>query len=51
MLAGAFLTDFYALVARWAEWATGVVETWPDDPGQARVDPAAMEDIVRRATW
>jgi PadR family transcriptional regulator, regulatory protein AphA len=50
MLAGAFLTDFYALVARWAEWATGVVETWPDDPGQARVDPAAMADIVRRAS-
>jgi DNA-binding PadR family transcriptional regulator len=51
MLAGAFLTDFYALVARWAEWATSVVETWPDEPSSARVDPATVEEIVRRATW
>ena len=51
MLVGAFLTDFYALVARWAEWATGVVQTWPDDPAGAPVDPAAFEEIVRRATW
>ena len=51
VLAGAFLTDFYALVARWAEWASGVVETWPEDPADARVDPALFEEIVRRATW
>ena len=50
-LAGAFLTDFYALVARWAEWATSVVEQWPDDPAEAEPDPAALEEIVRRATW
>ena len=31
-LAAAFLTDFYALVARWAEWATAEVEQWPEDP-------------------
>jgi DNA-binding PadR family transcriptional regulator len=51
LLAGAFLTDFYAMVARWAEWAAGVVETWPDRPAQARVDPALFEEIVRRASW
>jgi DNA-binding PadR family transcriptional regulator len=51
LLAGAFLTDFYALVARWAEWAAEVVESWPDDPAEARVDPALQEDIVRRASW
>jgi hypothetical protein len=51
VLAGAFLTDFYALVARWAEWATGIVESWPDDPAEARVDPAVFDEILRRATW
>ena len=51
LLAGAFLTDFYALVARWAEWATDVVETWPDAPADAQVDPELFEEIVRRATW
>lgn len=37
MLVGAFLTDFYAMVARWAEWATTMVEQWPDDPSQPRL--------------
>ena len=51
MLAGAFLTDFYALVARWADWAAAEVEQWPDDPAQARSNRAAMEAIVQRAEW
>jgi PadR family transcriptional regulator AphA len=52
MLAAAFLTDFYALVARWAEWATAEVRKWPDNkPGQAAADPAALEAIIRRAEW
>jgi len=51
MLVGAFLTDFYAMVARWAEWATTMVNQWPDDPCRAMPDPAAIEDIVRKATW
>jgi PadR family transcriptional regulator AphA len=51
MLAGAFLTDFYALVARWAEWATGQVEQWPDHVDRAVPDRAALEAIVRRADW
>lgn len=38
-----FLIDLYALVADWACWAGGIVETWPDDPSQAVID----EDIVR----
>jgi DNA-binding PadR family transcriptional regulator len=50
-LVGTFLTDFYALVARWAEWASGVVETWPEDPAQARVDPAEFDEILPRAQW
>ncbi len=51
MLAGAFLTDHYAMVARWADWATGVVETWPDDPAAAELDRAALAEVLRRATW
>jgi PadR family transcriptional regulator, regulatory protein AphA len=51
MLAGAFLTDFYALVARWADWAEGVVQAWPDDPARAVPDPAELAAIVRRADW
>ncbi|MGY1615453.1 PadR family transcriptional regulator [Geodermatophilus sp. SYSU D00691] len=51
MLAGAFLTDFYALVARWADWATQQVERWPDDPARAAPDPEAQEEILRRAEW
>jgi PadR family transcriptional regulator AphA len=51
MLAGAFLTDFYALVDRWAEWATEVVERWPEDPGAAVADPEVLREILRRAEW
>jgi len=49
LLGGRFHTDFYAMVASWAEWATGVVETWPDDPLDAVADRAAIEEAVRRA--
>ena len=48
-LAGRFLTDFYAMVGRWAEWASAVVETWPDDPRRASFDPAEQQEAVRIA--
>ena len=51
MLAGRFLTDFYEMVARWAEWSTELVEAWPDDPREAEADRHALEEIVRRAGW
>jgi PadR family transcriptional regulator AphA len=51
MLVGGFLTEFYALVDRWADWAGTQVERWPDDPSQAQPDHAALADIVRRADW
>ena len=51
MLAGAFLTEFYRMVAEWAEWAAGQVEHWPDHPAQAVADRAALEQVVRRAEW
>ncbi|MFI7020244.1 PadR family transcriptional regulator [Streptomyces sp. NPDC050164] len=31
-LVGRFLTDYYRLVATWADWATTLVQDWPDDP-------------------
>jgi PadR family transcriptional regulator AphA len=48
-LAGRFLTDYYAMVDRWATWATEVVEAWPDDPRQAHPDPAIYEEAIRIA--
>ncbi|HEU4513716.1 MAG TPA: PadR family transcriptional regulator [Nocardioidaceae bacterium] len=51
LLGGGFLTEYYRLVAEWADWATGIVETWPDDPGQAEPDPEALRRIVSRGAW
>ena len=48
-LTGRFLTDFYVMVANWADWAIGVVEDWPDDPRKATVDLAAQAESLRRA--
>ena len=48
-LGGVFLTDFYLMVARWAQWATTVVETWPDDPREATIDLDAQDQALRRA--
>jgi len=49
LLGGRFLTDYYAVVARWAEWAVDIVEDWPDDPRQAELDRDAQEEAVRLA--
>lgn len=51
MLAGAFLTDFYAMVAQWADWAESQIEAWPDDVAGAVADTRALAEIQRRATW
>jgi PadR family transcriptional regulator, regulatory protein AphA len=48
-LGGRFLTQFYVTVAEWVDWASAVVEAWPDDVGQATFDGAAAEDGVRLA--
>ena len=48
-LTGRFLTDFYVTVAEWVEWATGIVEDWPDDVSMAAFDVVAAEDAVRLA--
>lgn len=51
MLVGGFLTELYRMVADWADWATALVEEWPDDPAAARPDLDALAAVVRRAAW
>ena len=51
MLTGAFLTEFYRLVADWSDWATSVVETWPEDIAQAEPSRRELQRIMRRARW
>lgn len=51
MLVGAFLTEWYRMVAQWSDWATEIVEQWPDDPALARPDREVMGSVVRRAGW
>ena len=48
-LAGRFLTDFYVMVANWVDWASTLVDEWPDDVRSAPFDMAAAEDAVRLA--
>jgi PadR family transcriptional regulator AphA len=48
-LGGRFLTDFYVMVAHWAEWATDVVAEWPDDVLRAALDRDEAAEAVRLA--
>jgi hypothetical protein len=48
-LGGRFLTDFYVTVARWVEWASTVVEHWPEDERDAPLDVAVQRESVRLA--
>jgi len=51
LLFGAFLTDFYALVASWAEWAHTEVESWPEDIASHRIPPERTREVLDRAAW
>jgi PadR family transcriptional regulator AphA len=51
MLAGAFFTELYAMVARWADWAAEQVASWPEEPADATADPEELAAIARRADW
>jgi PadR family transcriptional regulator AphA len=51
LLGGGFLTEYYRLVAQWAQWARSLVETWPDNPAEAVPDPQAVERVLERAAW
>jgi DNA-binding PadR family transcriptional regulator len=46
-LTGMFLAELYATVARWVDWATTLVDAWPDDVREAPFDVAAAEEAVR----
>jgi PadR family transcriptional regulator AphA len=48
-LAGRFLTDFYVMVAQWVDWASEVVDAWPDDVRSAPFDVSVAEEGVRLA--
>ena len=48
-MAGRFLTDFYVMVAHWADWASQIIDTWPDDVRDAPYNVAAAEEAVRLA--
>ncbi len=48
-LGGMFLTEFYAMVARWTRRAEELVATWPDDPKNATPDLDAQREAVELA--
>jgi DNA-binding PadR family transcriptional regulator len=50
LVVGRFLDEMAEAVDRWAEWAEGVVESWPDRPAEARPDLAELAVTVQRAT-
>src|SRR5206468_826564 len=43
LLVGEFLVDFHLMVERWAEWASEIVDTWPDDLAEAPPDRKTLE--------
>jgi PadR family transcriptional regulator AphA len=45
---GGFITDFVDMVGTWAEWATTVIEDWPDDPRLAQPAWNVLEEVARR---
>jgi PadR family transcriptional regulator, regulatory protein AphA len=45
---GGFMTDFADMVGNWAEWATSIIEDWPDDPRDAEPVWEYFEEIARR---
>jgi DNA-binding PadR family transcriptional regulator len=51
LLIGAFLVEFYRMVADWSDWATEQVQRWPNEPGRAVADPAVLAAVARRAQW
>jgi DNA-binding PadR family transcriptional regulator len=48
ILTGQFISEFAEAVHRWAEWAEGVVELWPDDLRDAQPDWATLEGMAQQ---
>ncbi|WP_436493729.1 helix-turn-helix transcriptional regulator [Actinokineospora sp. HUAS TT18] len=51
LLVGRFLTDYYRLVAEWADWATAIARQWPDNPADAVPSQSEMAEALRLASW
>lgn len=49
VLVGRYLADLADMTATWAQWASGEVEQWPEDPAQAVPDWDALRGIARRS--
>ena len=47
-LAGRFIADFYVMVAQWIDWASELVDDWPDDVRSAPFDISEAEESLRR---
>jgi PadR family transcriptional regulator AphA len=45
---GRFMTDFADMVSAWAQWATGIIEEWPDQPRLAQPAWDVLEEVARR---
>jgi PadR family transcriptional regulator, regulatory protein AphA len=51
LLVGAFLVEFYRMVAGWAEWAGEQVRGWPDEPARAVGHRTVLAEVAERAQW
>ncbi|HET9610898.1 MAG TPA: helix-turn-helix transcriptional regulator [Acidimicrobiales bacterium] len=45
-LVGRFMSDFADLVGAWADWATTVIDDWPDDPREAAPAWHVLDEIA-----
>jgi len=48
-LTGRFIDDYLEMIDRWADWAAGVVDDWPAEPGKATPDISALAATVSQA--
>jgi PadR family transcriptional regulator, regulatory protein AphA len=48
VLTGRFLTNFAQMVGDWADWASAVIEDWPEDVRSAEPRWDVLADIARR---
>jgi PadR family transcriptional regulator, regulatory protein AphA len=48
VLTGRFLTNFADMVGEWADWASTVIEDWPEDVRSAEPRWNVLADIARR---
>lgn len=48
VLFGRFMNDLHTMIGTWAQWATTVAATWPDDINSAEPDLDAIRDLITR---